>query len=123
MDEPQLPVTSDGRMWAYVSYLSPIVGIPLFLVPILQRNDDFALYHAKNAAMIYVLGFVIVMAVMITSVLTCGVTSFCFPLAFLTYIPLIHGFILVSNDERKEPFGLFGLPDLLLKKLQVDEKP
>ena len=39
--------TSDGRTMALVCYASMVVGLPLWLIPFLQKNDAFALRHSS----------------------------------------------------------------------------
>jgi uncharacterized membrane protein len=40
-----------GKTFALLSYLLSFVGIPFFAVPLITRDNDFALYHAKQAAL------------------------------------------------------------------------
>jgi uncharacterized membrane protein len=120
--DPQLPITQDGRVWAYLSYVSVFIGFPLFVIPFIQRNDAFALYHAKQAAVAYLLWVVLLMAYVVISVVTCGFGGLLFPMVMLPYIPMIHGFVLVSNGEWKEPIGVFGLGDSLFGGVRIDNK-
>ncbi|MDP2305395.1 MAG: hypothetical protein Q8P18_05165 [Pseudomonadota bacterium] len=118
--EPQLPITQEGRTWAYLSYASVFVGFPLFVVPFIQRNDAFALYHAKQAAVAYLLWVVLLMVYFTISMVTCGLGFFLFPMVMLPYVPMIHGFILVSNGEQTEPIGVLGFGDSLFAGVTVD---
>jgi uncharacterized membrane protein len=41
---------------AILSYAINFVGIPFFIVPLIMRNNEFALFHAKQCLMIWVIG-------------------------------------------------------------------
>lgn len=42
----------DGRTFAILSYALALVFLPFFLVPLIMRNNEFALYHAKQCLII-----------------------------------------------------------------------
>lgn len=55
----------EGKLFAILSYALNIIGLPFWLVPVIQKNNEFALYHAKQAMFmwlavfaVYVVGFV-----------------------------------------------------------------
>src|SRR5688572_27117688 len=104
-----LAVSQDARLWGYLSYSSILTGVPLFLVPFVQRNDAFALHHAKRAAAAYVVAIVLAFGYRAVTLLTCGIGAVLFPIAMLPYVPAIHGFVLVANGDQAEPLGVFGL--------------
>ena len=37
----------EGRTFAILSYALSFISIPFFLVPLIMRNNEFSLYHAK----------------------------------------------------------------------------
>jgi uncharacterized membrane protein len=117
--EPTPEISQDGRTWAYVAYASMFVGFPLFLVPMLQRNDAFALFHAKQAAVAYIAMIALFFAYGFISIITCGFGAVLFPMVLLPYVPMIHGVLLVSNGEWKEPIGVFGLGNTLFAGVQL----
>lgn len=43
-----------GKTFALLSYLLGFVGIPFFVVPLITRDNGFALYHAKQAALVWI---------------------------------------------------------------------
>jgi len=47
---------NDGKVFAILSYALSFVALPFFLVPLIMRNNDFSLYHAKQSLMIWLLG-------------------------------------------------------------------
>lgn len=102
-----------GRVWAFASYASLFVGIPLFAIPMIQRDNAFALHHARHAAACF-LGFVVLgLGIGVFSLVTCGIGAMVFPLALLPYVPAVHGLMLVADGKWGEPYGLFGLGDRL----------
>ena len=53
------PGPSDtAKMWAALSYGSFFVGFPLGVVPLIQRDDAFALHHAKISTAVWLVMFV-----------------------------------------------------------------
>ena len=118
----QPPITQEGRIWAYLSYASIVTGLPLFVVPFVQRNDAFAIHHAKQAAAAYLILVGLIFAYFVISAITCGFGFFLFPIVLLPYVPMIHGFVLVTNSEWTEPVGVLGLGDKLFSGVQVEQK-
>ncbi len=140
MDElaPVRETTSDGRLWALLSYGGLLMGIPLGLAPLLQRNDAYALFHAKHA-MVVALEFAVAAGVWLAlfvlsfalGFVTCGLSHFftaplvilAFSVVFLPLIPLIHGIIIAVNAEWRAPVGTFGLADVMFAKLEIEQQP
>ncbi len=125
MDEMQQKPSQDGTLMAFLSYASCFVGLPLWIIPMVQKNDAFALYHAKNAAIAWswlFIGFGLYLCSSLTiGLLTFGIASLCcMPLVFVQWIPMIHGFILVANGKQEAPFLTFGLGQSLFSGLQID---
>lgn len=46
----------NGKAFAVLSYVLGFIGIPFFLVPLIMRDNDFSLYHAKQCMMIWIAG-------------------------------------------------------------------
>lgn len=54
---PQLPeqeITA-GKTFAILSYVINILGLPFCLVPLITRDNDFSLYHAKQAFVVWLI--------------------------------------------------------------------
>ncbi|MFN7147786.1 MAG: hypothetical protein ACK4YP_28710 [Myxococcota bacterium] len=116
------PITNEGRTWAYLSYASTFLGLPFCVVPLFQKNDAFALYHAKHATVTYILFWVLFFVYLGLSVVTCGVGSMCLPLVFVAYAPMIHGLVLVSQDKWEEPMGLVGGGERFFGSIRIEER-
>ena len=54
--------TDEGKAFAILSYALSFVGLPFFLVPLITRNNDFALYHAKQCLVLWLAGIVVMVA-------------------------------------------------------------
>ncbi|MEA1928205.1 MAG: hypothetical protein U9N73_08345 [Candidatus Auribacterota bacterium] len=48
----------EGKAFAILSYVLSLIGLPFFLIPLIMRNNDFSLYHAKQTMMIWLVGIV-----------------------------------------------------------------
>jgi uncharacterized membrane protein len=46
--------TEEGKLFAILSYGLNFVGLPFWIVPVVQRKDEFALYHAKQAMFMWI---------------------------------------------------------------------
>ncbi len=42
-----------GKTFAILSYVIGFIGLPFFLVPLITRKNEFALYHAKQCLMLW----------------------------------------------------------------------
>lgn len=123
--------SDQGKMWAALSYGSFFVGFPLGVIPLLQRDDDFALFHAKHATAVwlatFVLGLVLVFVYTVISFVTCGFGSLLFPILFVplpwAMVVSIHGLVLSLNGQLEEPMGAFGLGDLMFGQITLKEPP
>ncbi len=107
-----------GKTWAFLAYASFFVGLPVWIIPLAQRDNAYALYHAKQAGASYLLGAAVAMVVAIIAVITCGIGAILFPLALFPLVTSIHGLLIVNNGEAREPMLVFGLGDKLFGSLE-----
>jgi uncharacterized membrane protein len=49
----------EGKTFAVLSYVIGLIGLPFFLVPLIMRKNEFALYHAKQCLIIWLAAIVI----------------------------------------------------------------
>lgn len=57
---PELPKeVEEGRTFAILSYALGLIGLPFFLVPLIMRNNEFSLYHAKQCLILWLAGIVL----------------------------------------------------------------
>jgi hypothetical protein len=118
----------EGKVFALLSYASLPTGLPLFAIPMIQRDNAFALQHAKWAGVAWlaylVTFFALFVVTFIIAMITCGfgtpLVLFSFA-AFLFWIPGIQGFIYALNGEAREPMLIGGITEQLFGRLDVKE--
>lgn len=102
----------NGQAMAIFAHLSVLFGLPVFLIPLLQRDNAFALHHAKAAATIY--GLFLLTA--LGSIVTCGLAV---PLALLCYVPAIVAIVKASQGEQAGPWGLGDMGERIFSRVEV----
>jgi len=122
VDGPTAEQIEQGKMWAILSYASMFVGFPVCVLPLAIRDNEFALYHARHATIVYLAAMVLSVAFVFIYLITCGIGILFLPLLFLLWVPTIHGFVLAAGGKMEEPMGLFGLGDKVFGSLQVVKK-
>lgn len=99
---PELVTIDDSaRAMAVLCHLSMVLGLPLWLVPLLTRDNAFTLHHAKDAAIIWVMGFVIFSVGMVIWFMTCFLLPV-FGLAALMWLPTLMGLFSAINSQMEE---------------------
>lgn len=106
----------EGKPLALLSHASLLFGLPVFIIPMLQKDNHFALHHSKAAAV----NFVFFMVAFGITMITCGLA---FPLLFLCYIPAIVGVIHAANGELAGRWGWGPAGESMFKGLQVTDEP
>ena len=82
----------EGKVFAILSYAVSFVGLPFFLIPLIMRNNEFSLYHAKQSLILWLAALVgsvvsgILMAVCIGVILWVAVCVFCLVLNIIGLI-------------------------------------
>lgn len=122
-------VTDRGKMIAAISYGGFFFGFPLGIVPLVMRDDAFALEHGKHATAVWLLHFTMVMVLtfIVTAIatVTCGFGAILYPLILVPALAgmgtSVHGLILALNGDASEPFGGMGLGNMLFSSIEVDE--
>lgn len=51
--------TDEGKLFAILSYALNFIGLPFWIVPVFQKNNEFALYHAKQAMFMWLAAFAV----------------------------------------------------------------
>jgi hypothetical protein len=129
VSETGSPPSDNGKLWAALSYGGFFFGLPVGIVPLLQRDDPYALKHAKTATAVwlgvFILSMVLTLIYTVLSFVTCGFGAILFPMLLL---PLpwgmlvgIHGLLLSLNGSWDEPMGGFGLGEKLFATLTLKD--
>ena len=102
----------EGKTLAILSHASLLFGIPLFIVPILTRDNRFALHHAKAAGVTFSL---FIVSASLTAI-SCGIF---FPMMLLCYVPALIGIVQAANGQLAGPWGMGDMAERLLGGLKV----
>ncbi len=120
--DPTPEEIEQGKMFAMLSYASMFIGFPVCVLPLAMRDNAFALYHAKQATIVYLAAMLGGVAFMFIYLITCGIGLVALPLLFLLWVPTIHGLILAGGGQMEEPIGIFGLGDKIFGGLTPVKK-
>ena len=91
----------EGRTLTILSYLLGLICLPLFLVPLIMRKNDFALFHAKQCLLIWLLTMAASVICSVTSALFC-IGFMLMPLVMLFFWAFhIVGLVYAIKRERK----------------------
>ena len=100
----------EGRVFAVLSYALGLVGIPFFLVPLIMRNNEFSLYHAKQCLVLALL--FLARGVLVSMMAVTVILLFLAPLVWLAtcvvlWVGCIMGLMAASKGEMK-PLPVIG---------------
>jgi uncharacterized membrane protein len=62
----------EGKTFAILSYALSLIGIPFFIVPLIMRNNEFSLYHAKQNLILWLAGIAVYIVGLILSAICIG---------------------------------------------------
>ncbi|MCA9294111.1 MAG: DUF4870 domain-containing protein [Phycisphaerales bacterium] len=97
---------ASGKVFAILCYALGFLGIPFFILPLVMRDNDFSLYHAKQVLILWLLGIagyilgVLLLVVCIGPFIMLGV-------GILSLVLAIMGLINAINGQAK-PLPLIG---------------
>ena len=103
-----------GKSMALVAWIGLLLGLPLFLIPFLQNDNDFATYHARHALVAFLVSLVwstvLIIAFVLITVVTCGIGYVLFPIVFLALllplVPVVDGLIKAANGKQEPPLAI-----------------
>jgi hypothetical protein len=115
--EPLSDIDS-GKAMAILAHTSIVLALPVFLAPLIMRQNDFALHHAKAAGANFL--FFVIFGVL--AVLTKGLAV---PLMFLCYIPALVGIVNAANGRSAGQLGLGPLGERIFHTIAArdDDSP
>jgi len=62
----------EGKAFAILSYAISFLGLPFFVIPLIQRNNKFSLYHAKQCLMLWIAAAAVAVASSVLAVICIG---------------------------------------------------
>ena len=96
----------EGKTFAILSYALGLVCIPFFLVPLITRNNDFSLYHAKQCLLLWLASLVVSVIGSILMVVCIGMILLPAGMIFLLVLDIM-GLVAAIKGEQK-PVPLIG---------------
>lgn len=129
MSETGSPPSDNGKLWAALSYVGIFMGLPIGAIPLLQRDDAYALRHGKTATAVWlgVFGLSIIFSLVYSAIvtITCGFGFFLLPMVMLPWLwgAVVggHGLLITMNGQWDEPIGGFGLGERLFPSILLKE--
>jgi uncharacterized membrane protein len=101
------PEVEEGRTFAILSYALGFIGVPFFLVPLIMRNNEFSLYHAKQCLMLGLCGISVgIVGTILTPVFCIGVILFFAGLVLILVLDIL-GLVNAVKGEQK-PLPVIG---------------
>jgi uncharacterized membrane protein len=97
---------ADGKAMAILSYVINFVSLPFFIIPLVIRNNEFALFHAKQSLMIWIIGAVGYAVGSILTLVCIGVVVIIAVFVFVVVVNII-GIINAVNGQFK-PLPVIG---------------
>ena len=109
--EPILPKEiDDGKALAIIGYALNLIGLPLWVIPLIMRDNAFSLYHAKQAMTLWLAGVVIAVAngvLTIIPIVGC-ITLITWPVFIITLVVLDLIGLVSAAKGRVEPVPFVG---------------
>ena len=97
----------EGKAFAIISYVLNFLRLPFWLVPLIMRDNDFALYHAKQCMLLWIAAMVATVAA-VPLVFLCGIgIPIIIGIAIAAIVLNVIGLINASNGRAK-PLPLIG---------------
>lgn len=95
-----------GKVFAILCYALGFLGIPFFILPLVMRDNDFSLFHAKQVLILWLLGIagyivgIVLLVICIGPFIMLGVGILSLVLAIMGLINAING--------RAKPLPIIG---------------
>lgn len=93
----------EGRTFAILSYALSFLGLPFFLVPLIMRNNDFSLYHAKQCLIIWLGGIAVSILGSLLAVVCIGLLILPAGGIFLLVINIMGLISAIKGEQKPVP--------------------
>ena len=106
---PPAPVSTEveeGKTFAILSYALGLIGLPFFLIPLIMRNNEFSLYHAKQCLLLWLAGLVVSVIGSVLMIVCIGIVILTAGWVFLLVLDIM-GLANAIKGEQK-PLPLIG---------------
>lgn len=99
----------EGKTFAILSYALSLIGLPFFLVPLIMRNNEFSLYHAKQTLVIWLAGIAVSLVGSILSVVCIGIIILLGGWIFLLVLAVMGLMNAIKGEAKPVPaIGKWG---------------
>jgi len=95
--------TEEGRTFAILSYALNFIGLPFFLIPLIMRNNEFSLYHAKQNLMLWLVGMAGIVVSRILMMVCIGIILMLVLMIFLLVLNIIGLINAVKGEQKPLP--------------------
>ena len=112
-----------GKPLALISYASLVVGLPLFILPMLSPDNAYALKHAKYAGVIFIGAMIAGIATFAAAFITCGLGTPLVGAVLLFYIPTIQGLLAALNGTQDVPMMVEPWAEKLFSGVKLKAPP
>ncbi len=102
----QVGGVEEGKTFAILCYALSLIGLPFFIIPLITRDNEFSLYHAKQTLMLWLAGIAATVVGTILSFACIGVIVFLVAALGLLVLDII-GLINAVNGVAK-PLPVVG---------------
>lgn len=109
----------NGKMMAVLGYLIS----PIWIVPLVQRDNAFSLFHAKQALVYTVFMTILGSVIGILSTITCGFGAILAVAIFPFMYPWIMGIVYSAQGEYKPMPWIGHFADQYLGSMTADKRP
>jgi len=96
----------EGKTFAILSYALGLIGLPFFLIPLIMRNNEFSLYHAKQCLLLWLAGLVVSVIGSVLMIVCIGIIILTAGWVFLLVLDIM-GLANAIKGEQK-PLPLIG---------------
>jgi uncharacterized membrane protein len=105
---PEIPAeeVEAGKTIALLSYILSFIGLPFWLYPIIVRDNEFSLYHAKQCFMMWIASAVLYVVASILTLVAIG--CLIYPVALVLGIVWIIKGIIHTNNGQAVPLPIIG---------------
>ena len=92
-----------GKLLAILSYAALPFGAPAFIIPMITRDNAYALQHAKYAGAIFIAGLVVFVVTFAAAFISCGLGTPLVGITLFFIVPSIQGFLAALNGTEEVP--------------------
>lgn len=100
---PVSPEVEEGKTFAILSYALGLVCIPFFLVPLITRNNEFSLYHAKQCLLLWLASIVVSVIGTMLMVVCIGMILLPAGMIFLLVLDIMGLAAAIKGEQKPVP--------------------